>query len=153
VSGIDWHTILGHAAYNAPPDEHGMVGYAVAGNAILAARVPQACSTCEGKPWMTQLVCCGRDSGSWRFATHAEADALRESYVNAEGHERTGTVTLCPDCPTVAKLLAIGVAVMTAKAWDWPKARLRQVTGHIEVEDQRAETAVDLWAQLWAVEP
>jgi hypothetical protein len=45
------------------------------------------------KPWLLHLVCCGRDDGTWPCATWEEADEIRQSYVAAEGHERSAIIT------------------------------------------------------------
>lgn len=46
------------------------------------------------KPWIVQLICCGREDGTWPCATWAEADALRNSYVAAEGHDRAAIISI-----------------------------------------------------------
>ncbi len=58
-----------------------------AGHAVLAAEVPELCPTCGGRGWE---VCSVNKYG--------EPDGAAE----------------CLDCPTIAKLLAIGAAVMSA---------------------------------------
>lgn len=40
-------------------------------------------------PWLLQLVCCGYDDGTERFATWEEADEFRESYCSLPGHQRS----------------------------------------------------------------
>jgi hypothetical protein len=104
MTAIDWHEIIAVATdrdewvYGHSPD-HDEVA-----DCVLAARVPQACPTCEG-------------SGHLGPATGSP----QRDYGRA-----------CPDCPTVAKLLAIGAAVMTdaipaqpgfmppqGQAWGW----------------------------------
>lgn len=39
-----------------------------------------------------RLTCCGYDDGSWAFPTWADADALRESYLAVEGHDRSAII-------------------------------------------------------------
>lgn len=56
----------------------------------LAAKVPQLCQTCGG----TQRIA----------APEGRGDGLPDP----------GWCAPCPDCPTIARLLAIGAAVMTA---------------------------------------
>jgi hypothetical protein len=48
----------------------------------------------EVKPggWILQLTCCGRDDGTVGRRTWQEADELRESYVAADGHERSAII-------------------------------------------------------------
>ena len=53
---------------------------------VMTAKVPAACNTCKGT---------GIESG---IDMHGDSDFWD-----------------CPDCPTIAKLLAIGTAVMTAQ--------------------------------------
>lgn len=41
------------------------------------------------KPWGLRLICCGYDNGTAMFKTWDEADACRESYVQAPDHKRS----------------------------------------------------------------
>lgn len=43
--------------------------------------------------WAIDLICCGREDGTQTIeGPWSEADAFRESYCNAPGHERQGIV-------------------------------------------------------------
>lgn len=53
----------------------------------------QVPATARERPWLLHLICCGRDDGMWPCATWDEADEIRRSYVEAEGHERTAIIT------------------------------------------------------------
>jgi hypothetical protein len=98
---IDWQPLIAHAVDNAywhmagghgPSDETPDAGDMQVAYEFLATRVPQACPTCKGLGCTCPGYC-----------------------ERADDH-------VCPDCPTVAKLLAIGAAVMTAPTWvadDW----------------------------------
>ena len=47
-------------------------------------------------PWLVDLICCGRDEGIEACSTWEMADQFRESYCNAEGHDRAGIVRRSP---------------------------------------------------------
>jgi hypothetical protein len=103
MTAIDWQQIIVDGLQISA--EYGDPwDYNVTGN-VATLRVPQACPTCD--------VC--RNGG----------------YTDEVG-EFVSISNPCPDCPTVAKLLAIGAAVMTdaipaqpgftppqGQAWDW----------------------------------
>ena len=42
--------------------------------------------------WRVDLICCGRDEGHVVRQTWFEADEFRNSYIDAEGHDRQGVV-------------------------------------------------------------
>lgn len=42
--------------------------------------------------FILRLTCCGRDGGTVGRATWQEADELRESYLAAEGHDRSAII-------------------------------------------------------------
>jgi hypothetical protein len=87
---------------------------------LLAIRVPQACPTCDG-------------SGIRRYTDYLNG------YI-------VGATEPCPDCPTVAKLLAIGAAVMHGIDGSPPDAN------HVN-QDWWIEGWEDAQIALRAVEP
>lgn len=42
--------------------------------------------------WSVELICCGRDDGRQGELTWTQADEFRESYVDAEGHDRSAII-------------------------------------------------------------
>lgn len=38
--------------------------------------------------WVLDLICCGHDDGRLMFSTWEAADEFRNSYIDAEGHDR-----------------------------------------------------------------
>ncbi len=42
--------------------------------------------------FIVKLTCCGRDDGTYGPVSWSEADAFRESYLNAEGHDRSAII-------------------------------------------------------------
>lgn len=51
-------------------------------------------ATAGVKPWRLQLICCGRDDGTFGFDTDAEAEAFRAVYTDPKsGHERVAILT------------------------------------------------------------
>ena len=56
------------------------------------------------KPWAVHCICCGRDDGTYHFATYKEAHALRDSYTSGPGvgpgrHDRSAIVKRNPEAP------------------------------------------------------
>ena len=49
--------------------------------------------------WVVQFICCGYDDGTWRCPTWQAADELRNSYIDAEGHERSARIIEGPRVP------------------------------------------------------
>lgn len=47
-------------------------------------------------PFLLRFICCGRDDGTCTRSTWEEADALRESYISAEGHDRSCIIEKAP---------------------------------------------------------
>lgn len=50
------------------------------------------------RPWIAQLICCGRDDGRVPFRTWEKADEFRKIYTNGpgvgpNGHERSVIIT------------------------------------------------------------
>lgn len=97
----DFERIIGGVLFDPGPvgvardreDEDGeFVGY------VLATKVPEACKVC---------------GGAGRICAHSTLGMQVRHVVDC------GTYRMCDQCPTVAKLLAIGVAVMTAEVNDW----------------------------------
>ncbi len=43
----------------------------------------------ESVPFTLRFICCGREDGTATRSTWDEAEALRESYISAEGHDRS----------------------------------------------------------------
>jgi hypothetical protein len=84
MTAIDWHEIIAVATDRDEWVYGHSPDHDEVADCVLATRVPQACPTCDGSGWT-----------SWQ---------------TPEMHGPQ--VWLCPDCPTVAKLLAIGAAVM-----------------------------------------
>lgn len=41
------------------------------------------------KKFIVMLTCCGRENGTYGPVSWDEADAFRESYLNAPGHDRS----------------------------------------------------------------
>jgi hypothetical protein len=114
MTAIDWQQIIGDgvnesfwriAGGGGPSQEETNTGDLQVAYDVLAARVPQACPTCD--------VC--RNGG----------------YTDEVG-EFVSISNPCPDCPTVAKLLAIGAAVMT---WPEPDRRFYYEQGQGELLD------------------
>lgn len=46
----------------------------------------------NGAVWILRLICCGREDGVQVFTDWNEADAFRESYCDADGHDRQGII-------------------------------------------------------------
>lgn len=44
----------------------------------------------NSRPWVLQLICCGRDAGKERFATEQEAESFREAYTTGPGVDPHG---------------------------------------------------------------
>ena len=46
----------------------------------------------QRRAWRLRLICCGRSDGYWYTDTWEEADAIRNSYVTAYGHDRAAII-------------------------------------------------------------
>lgn len=44
------------------------------------------------RPFVVALTCCGSDYGTFECPTWSEADAFRESYLDAVGHVRSAII-------------------------------------------------------------
>ena len=62
-------------------------------------RLIEPCQTCDGHPWSLRLICCGHeDEPAPGRTSWDEINAIRNSYIEAEGHDRQAIIVACPDC-------------------------------------------------------
>ena len=106
---------------------HGQQMPHVQADALLAAKVPELCRTCGGDGLVPQC--------------HPEHDA------QGEDCGCPANFMPCPDCPTIATLLAIGAAVMTARMLRDSQRYRTECLG------RRDAYSDDLLARLQSVEP
>lgn len=103
---------------------------------VLAAKVPELCSTCHGVGTICDLRCdnCG-------------GSASLPLGMTCSNH--LAKPTPCPDCPTIGKLLAIGAAVIVS---DFDEQHPRNEDGSWQmhcchcgkhVDDSEIEPAID----------
>ena len=78
-------TVMGPEANIIPPEQ--------------VRRLTEPCQTCGGHPWSLRLICCGHeDEPAPGRTSWDEINAIRNSYIEAEGHDRQAIIVACPDC-------------------------------------------------------